>query len=82
MNTLNSPLGYGADLYVNECQKIRHYRSKSAEERRRNKKYKKKKNAKSRFFVYFARCVCKIAPYSDAIHSFYRKSAIEHDGCF
>ena len=35
----------GADLYVNECQKIRHYRVRSTEERRR------KKNAKSLFFT-------------------------------
>ena len=37
-----------ADLYVNESQKIRHYRVKSIEERRRKKK---KKNTKSRFFT-------------------------------
>ena len=36
----------GADLHVNERQKIRHYRATSTEERRR----RKKKNAKSRFF--------------------------------
>ena len=35
----------GADLYVNERQKIRHYRARCTEERRR------KKNAKSRFFT-------------------------------
>ena len=29
---------------------------------------------------YFARCVRKIALYSDVIHSFDWKSAIEHDG--
>ena len=37
----------GADLYVNERQKIRHYRTRSAEERRR----RRRKNAKSRFFT-------------------------------
>ena len=36
----------GADLYVNERQKIRHYHARSTEERRR-----RKKNAKSRFFT-------------------------------
>ena len=35
-----------ADLYVNERQKIRHYRARSTEERRR-----KKKNAISLFFT-------------------------------
>ena len=30
----------GADLYVNEQQKMRHYRAMSAEERRRRKKKK------------------------------------------
>ena len=29
---------------------------------------------------YFARCIRKIALYSDVIHSFDWKSAIEHDG--
>ena len=29
---------------------------------------------------YFARCICKIALYSDRIHSFDWKSAVEHDG--
>ena len=38
----------GADLYVNERQKIRHYSARSAEERRRRRK---KKIAKSRFFT-------------------------------
>ena len=47
MNTLHSVLENGADLYVNVRQKIRHYRTRSAEGRRR----KKKKNAKSRFFT-------------------------------
>ena len=58
MDTLHCVLENGADLYVNERQKIRHYCGRSTEERRRRRK--KKKNAKSRFF-YFARCVRKIA---------------------
>ena len=40
---------------------------------------RRKKNAKSRFF-YFMRCVCKLGYYSDVIHSFDWKSAVEHDG--
>ena len=44
MGTLHCALVNGADLYVSERQKIRHYRARSAEERR-------KKNAKSRFFT-------------------------------
>ena len=46
---------------------------KKEKERRR-----KKKNAKSRY-IFFARCVRKIALYSDVIHSFDWKSAVEHD---
>ena len=48
MNTMHCALENGANLYVNECQKIRHYRARSAEERRRKKK------AKSRFFLHRA----------------------------
>ena len=50
VSTLHCTLENGADLYVNECQKIRHYRTRSTEERKRRKK-KMKKNAKSRFFL-------------------------------
>ena len=46
MNTLHCTLENGADLYVNECQNIRHYRARSVEERRI-----RKKNAKWRFFT-------------------------------
>ena len=46
MGTLHCALENGADLYVNEHQKIRHYRARSAEERIR-----RRKNAKSRFFT-------------------------------
>ena len=63
----------GVDLYVNERQKIRHYRARSAEERRRKEK---KKNAKSIFF-YFARCVRKLAQYSNVLHSFDWKASTE-----
>ena len=42
MSTLHCALENGADLYVNERQKILHYRARSTEERRR-------KNAKSLF---------------------------------
>ena len=45
MSTLHCALENGADLYVNECQKIRHYRARSTEERRRNN------YAKLRFFT-------------------------------
>ena len=63
------------DLHVNERQKIGHYRARSTEERRR-RRIRKKKNAKS----HFARCVRKLALYSDVIHLFDWKSAVEHDG--
>ena len=74
MSILHCALENGVDLYVNERQKIQHYRARSTEEERR-----KKKNAKSQIF-YFAWCVRQIALYSDVIHSFDCKSAIEHDG--
>ena len=48
MSTLHCVLENGADLYVNERQKIRQYRTRSTEERRRRKK---KNNAKSQFFT-------------------------------
>ena len=41
----------GADLHVNERQKIRHYRARSTEERRIRRRRRRKKNAKSRFFT-------------------------------
>ena len=53
MSTLHCTLENGADLYVNECQKIRDYRARFTEERR------KMKNAKSRFF-HFVQCVRKL----------------------
>ena len=45
MGTVHCALENGADLYVNERQKIRHYRARSTEERRRRIRRKKKKNA-------------------------------------
>ena len=48
MSTLHCTLENGADLYVNEHQKIRHYRARSTEEKRRRRK---KKNAKLQFFI-------------------------------
>ena len=38
MGTLHCALENGADLYVNERQKIRHYRARSTEERRRRRR--------------------------------------------
>ena len=75
MSTLHCALENGADLYVNECQKIRYYRARSTEERRR----KKKKNAKSRFFTSRGAYVKLRYIAMLYIHSFYWKSAIEND---
>ena len=72
MGTLHCALENGADLYVNECQKIRQYRARSAEERR--------KNAKNGDFFYYAWCVHKLHYYGNVIHSFECESAVEHDG--
>ena len=57
MSTLHSAPENGANLYVNERQKIRYYRARSIEERRMPNCY-----------FYFERCVCKLHYYSD-IHS-------------
>ena len=68
VGTLHCTLENGADLCVNEHQKIRHYRARSIEE-----------ECQIEIF-YFARCVRKLVLYSDVIHSFDWKSAVEHDG--
>ena len=56
VSTLHCALENGADLHVNERQKIQHCRSRSTEERkrRRRRRIRKKKNAKSRFFLFRA----------------------------
>ena len=57
VSTLHCTLENGADIHVNERQKIRHYRARSPEERRirrrrrRRRRRRKKKNAKSGFFT-------------------------------
>ena len=66
MSTLHCALENRVDLYVNERQKIQHYRARSTEKRRR----------RSAIF-YLAWCVCKLRYF---IHSFDWKSAIEHNG--
>ena len=66
MGTLPCALENGADLYVNERQKIRHSHTSSAEERRR----RRKKNAKSLFFTSRGAYVKLHYNYSDVIHSF------------
>ena len=71
VRTLHCALENGTDLYVNEHQKIPHYRVRSTEERRR-----RMPNCN----FYFARCVRKLLYYSDVTHSFDLKSAIEHNG--
>ena len=70
MGTLHCALENGADLYVNERQKIRHYRARGTEERR----------MPNRNFFNFTRCLRKLRYYSDVIDSFDWKSAMEHDG--
>ena len=68
MSTLHCVLENGADLYVNERQKIRHCRARSTEERRRRRR--KKKNAKSLFFtsrVAYLNCAIIAMLYSHSI---------------
>ena len=71
MGTLHCVLENGADLYVNERQKILHYHARSTEERRRR--------MPNGIFFYFVQCVRKIALYIDVINSFDWKSVIKHD---
>ena len=61
----------GSDLHVNERQKIRHYRGRSTGE--------EEEEAEMAIF-YFVRHALKLRYYGDVIHSFYWKSAVEHDG--
>ena len=61
MSTLHCVLENEADLYLNERQKIGHYRIRSTEERRRRikrRRRKKNNNTKSRFFLLQAVRVC------------------------
>ena len=75
---MHCALENGADLHVNERQKIRYYRARSTEERRR---IRKKKNAKSRFFFTSRGVYVNLRyNYSDVIHLFDWNSAVEHDG--
>ena len=77
VSTLHCTLENGADLYVNECQKIRHYRLGLLKKEQERRKIRRMPNHD---FFYFARCVRKLRYYSDIIQSFDWKSAIEHDG--
>ena len=74
-HTLHCALENEADLYVNERQ-IRHYHARSTEERRIRRR---KEECQIAIFLLRAVCVRKFALYSDVIHSFYWKSAVEHD---
>ena len=47
VSTLHCAIENGVDLHANERQKIRHYCSRSTEERKRRRIRKKKNNAKS-----------------------------------
>ena len=46
MSTLHCALENGADLYVNERQKIRQYRARSAAERRRERRRKRRRKTR------------------------------------
>ena len=74
MGTLHCALENGSNLYVNKRQNIRHYRARSTEER------EEEERRMPNYYFYFTRCIRKLELYSDVIHSFYWKSAIEDDG--
>ena len=48
VGTLYCALENGEDLYVNERQKIRHYRARSAEERRRKRRRRRRRRKRRR----------------------------------
>ena len=48
VNTLHYALENGTDLYVNQCQKIQHYRARSAEGRRRRRRRKRRRRKKKK----------------------------------
>ena len=58
MGALHSVLENGADLYVNECQKIRQYRARSTEERRRIRRRIRRKKKKMPNCDFLLRAVC------------------------
>ena len=79
MSTLHCALENGADLYVNEHHKIRHDRARSTEER--IKKEEKEGEEECQIGISLLRTVqMQNALYSEFIHSFDWKSAVEHDG--
>ena len=65
----------GLDFHVNERQKIRHHRARSTGEEEEEEEEERQMT-----IFYFARCARKLRYYGDVIHSFYWKSAAEHDG--
>ena len=66
MGKLHCGLENRTDLYVNKRQKIRNYRAKSKEEE------EERRRMPNREFFYFARCVRKLALYSDVIYTLLR----------
>ena len=50
------------------------------EEEEEERRKKKKEECQIAIFFYFVRCVRKLRYYSDVVHSFDWKSAVEHDG--
>ena len=55
VSTMHCALENGADLHVNERQKIRHYRARSTEERRRRIRRRRKKKPNRDFLLRAAR---------------------------
>ena len=77
MSTLHCALENGADLYVNERHKIRQDCARSTKER---KKKEEKEEEECQIGISLFRTVrMQNALYSEVIHSFDWKSAVEHD---
>ena len=72
MGTLHCALENGSDMLTS----VRRYDTIALGLLKKEEEERRMPNA----IFYFARCVRKLALYSDVIHSFYCKSAVEHDG--
>ena len=79
MSTLHCALENGADLYVNERHKIQKVCARSTKEKK--KKEEKEEEEECQIGISLLRTVhMQNALYSEVIHSFDWKSAVEHDG--
>ena len=71
----------GLNLHVTNHQKIRHYRTKSTQERILfEEEQREEERRMPNHEILLCAVVCKLQYYSNILHSFDWKSAVEHDG--